>query len=160
METESADLDPRDHLRQLDAAATSARRETHHRTPLWFWPTLALLAPLVVFVRSTSGVARVALVVACAVPILTAMVIEWRQERHKRSRGRTGWDQGPGTLWRFLGLFSFILGLQMAGGLLSVDEPVRTAVFTYLFIALPCTFFFWKFDTRRAKSTVLRGDVS
>lgn len=159
METESADIDPQQHLRQLDDAATAARRDAHQRTPLWFWPAMALLAPLIVSFRSTTGGTRVALVVMCATPVLIAFAVAWRQGIRKRSRGKAGLDQGPGLWWKFLGLFFFIVGIQMAGSLLSMDAPIRTAIFTYLFIAIPCTLFFWRFDAKQKQSTTLYGKL-
>lgn len=158
METESDGLDPQDHLRRLDAAATVARRDAHQRSPLWFWPTLALLAPAVVSFRSTTGSTRLALIAVFTAPVVIALVVVWRKGRGLRSRERPG--IGPGSLWKFLGLWAYILGLQMSMSLLSVDEPIRTGVFTYLFIATLSTYAFWKFDDKQSHSTTLSGKVS
>lgn len=159
METESADFDPQEHLRQFDKAADAARRDARQMTPLWFWSVIALMAPLNVSFRSTTGGTRLALVAAFAAPVLIALVVVWRQGSRRRSRERPGFAayQQPGVMWKFFGLFVFITGMQMSLSLLSADLPIRTAIFTYLFIAIPCTFFFWKFDSKQEQCATLNG---
>ena len=157
MESEpDRDLDARAQLRAFTQGSHAAESEAHVPTPLWFWPVIALAAPLAVAVQRLDGLLRVLVVVLLAVPIVAVSIDSTRRERQSGAVGKAPIRGGRFIFWKVPALFCMIMGLQMTW-LLGWSSGPAVAVFTYLVIAVGSTFFWRKADQQLAALTSERN---